>query len=98
MQVTRCPLYTSYELNNDQTKIAHFRPKIRNLPYVNKNLLTCVQQEQDPPIIQIFFKCEYLFTLVLFGCLEQPELLTLPISFNFNSISDLWQETKREKN
>ena len=76
----------------------HFRLKIRNLPYVNKNLLTCVQQEPDPPIIQICFKCEYFFALVLFGCLEQPELLTLPISFNFNYISDLWQETKREKN
>ena len=98
MQAARYLLYKFCNLNNDQTKIVHFRPKIRNLPYLNKNLLTCVQKEQDPPIIQIFFKCEYLFTLVLFGCLEQPELLTLPISFNFNSISDLWQETKREKN
>ena len=65
MQINRCLLYTSYELNNDQTKIAHFRQKIRNLPYVNKNLLTCVQQEQDPPIIQVVFKCEYLFTVCI---------------------------------
>ena len=68
MQATRCLLYTFYELNNDQTKIVHFRLKIKNSPYVNKNLLTCVQQEQDLPIIQIFLKHEYLFTLVFFGC------------------------------
>ena len=59
MQASRCPLYTFCKLNSDQTRIVHVRPKIRNLPYVNKNLLTCVQQDQDLPIIQIFIKCEY---------------------------------------
>ena len=35
-------------------KLYIFRLKIRNLQYVNTNILACVQQDQGPPIIQIF--------------------------------------------
>ena len=38
MQVTRCPHYTFCEIDFDQTKIVHFRPKIRILQHVNKDL------------------------------------------------------------
>ena len=39
---------------HDQTKIEHFRLKVRYLQYVNRNLLAYVQQDYDLSTIQIF--------------------------------------------
>ena len=49
------PLHTFCKLEYDQTKIVHLRLTIEKLQYVNKNLLTCLQQDQAPPIYLKFF-------------------------------------------
>ena len=64
MKATECPLYTSYKLFFNLTKIVHFRMKLGNLQYVNKTPWLYVQQSKWPPInIQNFL---YMCVLIYF--------------------------------